>query len=144
MTEIAQHKTVLEFRTAMNLSRREVAELAGLPQSRIWKLEKIELTADADEKLVADHTKYWDALENFETENPGGKPKPAKGAGNDAELEALRGNALNAQVAIMQLESKISEKIEANKAAKKGSSELVEIKAALDEILAQLGYQSDE
>jgi len=138
------HATLVAFRTAMNLSRREVSELSGLPQSRIWKLEKVEGTEVTDEKLVTDRTKYWDALENFETENPGGKPKPAKGANHDAELEALRGNALNAQMAIMQLESKISEKIEANKAAKKGSSELVEIKAALDEILAQLGYQSDK
>lgn len=125
MTE--QAITLLSYRNALNLSRKDMAEITGLTQARIWKLEQIE--TPAPEKDVADYTLVWDALQSYEVENPEGKPKPAKkttAPKNDHILEDLKLLVSKVDIAITEL-----------KAKKAGTSHLQQIKIELENLITK-------
>jgi len=78
-------ETMTAFRARMNLSRRELADLAGVTQSQVWRMEHDYPVFTPAQASVADNggvavlwVKIWDALVGFEGENPNGKPKAAK------------------------------------------------------------------
>lgn len=77
MSNIENPESIAEFRIRMNLSRRELAVMSGLTQSRIWKIEHTN-GGFATDGTLADYDVLNAALIAFETANPGGKPKTAK------------------------------------------------------------------
>lgn len=131
-------ETMAELRTRMNLSRREVADLAGVTQSQVWRMEHNYPVFTAAQASVATDdiailwVKIWDALVSYEGTNPDGKPKAAKkitAAYRDVkahtqDLEELKGAA---DIAISILKTK------------KVSSVAVQALATrIDEMLAEL------
>lgn len=79
--------TLAERRNDLQLSRRELAELSKLTQSRIWRLEHSEsFEADADK---ADAALFMSTLRKWSEANPDGKPKRTtskSGANTEAQL----------------------------------------------------------
>ena len=107
MNEIKE--TMTAFRARMNLSRRELATLAGVTQSQVWRIEHSSTEGKLKKVDIPLWTKIWDALIGFETENPEGKPKAVKQTTNNTkhvhiqDLEELR---LAVNIAISVAKSK--------------------------------------
>jgi len=61
-------------REQLGLSRRELSDLCGLTQARIWRLEQSPLDGDAKDLDVQDAQRVIDAMEKWHNANPEGKP----------------------------------------------------------------------
>lgn len=76
---ITSGATFADIRLQLNLSRKDLADLTGLTQAVIWRIEHVpagsEKDADADIR-----TTMQTALTSYVVEHPGGKPKAAKKA----------------------------------------------------------------
>jgi transcriptional regulator with XRE-family HTH domain len=131
-----------EYRTRMNLSRREAAELSGLTQSRIWKIEH------DDQRLFSvdlniDAVKYWDALVGFEGDNPDGKPKAAKKAA--AAPKVVQGlDTKTVEATLSDLHHIIMGEIDAAKVKKASTKGLIKILDAVDNAVISFGLQVSE
>ena len=113
MNEIKE--TMTDFRARMNLSRRELATLAGVTQSQVWRMEHDYPVFTLTQASVADNgvavlwVKIWDALQAFESENPEGKPKAVKQTTNNtkhAHIQDLEELRLAVNIAISVAKSK--------------------------------------
>lgn len=131
-----------QFRTRMNLSRREAAELSGLTQSRIWKIEHDDQRLFSHD-LNLDAVKYWDALVGFEGDNPDGKPKAAKKA--VAAPKVVQGlDTKTVEATLSDLHHIIMGEIDAAKAKKAGTKSLIKILDAVDNAVISFGLQVSE
>jgi transcriptional regulator with XRE-family HTH domain len=101
-------ETMTSFRARMNLSRRELATLAGVTQSQVWRMEKF-TSGNVPTMDITLWVTIWDALLGFEGANPAGKPKStSKTKKNDtsAHLNDLRALAADASLAIAVMKEK--------------------------------------
>lgn len=131
-----------QYRTRMNLSRREAAELSGLTQSRIWKIEHDDQRLFSHD-LNLDAVKYWDALVGFEGDNPDGKPKAAKkSAAAPKVVEGL--DPYTVKVVLSSLHFLFMEEITAAKAKKAGTKSWMKALDAVDNAIILLGLQVSE
>lgn len=120
------------FRARMNLSRREVATLAGVTQSQVWRIEKLSAAGELPMSDVPLWTTIWDALVGFEGENPAGKPKAtpktkSPKTDNTAHKNDLEALAANVSLAIAIMKEK-----------KQSSASMQALLTQIDEMLANL------
>lgn len=73
MNEIETHK---DYRSRLNLTTADLAEMTGFTEKHIVELERDPMWESAlnTAKLRLHRTRLWDAIESFEIEHPNGKP----------------------------------------------------------------------
>lgn len=120
-------ETMEQLRKRMNLSRREVATLAGVTQSQVWRMEHADL-ATSEVMWI----KIWDALVAFEGENPDGKPKITP------KTKAPKADNTTHKNDLEEISTRVSYAIDVAKQKKQSSVQLQTIFERIEEMLIEL------
>lgn len=126
-----------EMRITMGLSRREVAEISGITQARIWKLEH---ATTWDDEMRKNGIAIYNSLGEWFQANPDGKPKKTtKSSSTEGDLSQL-----SAQVAdlmkhsdetsafLIKLRALVEEQITVTKSKKQSTAPLKTVFDTLD------------
>jgi transcriptional regulator with XRE-family HTH domain len=125
-------KALIEKRLDLDLSRRELAELTSLTQSRVWRVEHMaSFDTDTDR---SDAATIFAALKKFAADHPDGKPSRAKSTKSTSTGAGVQLAFLTSQVA-QTISTIDTVTIPALKTKKVSTAHLVELSMHLRRLL---------